>query len=34
MSVSPVEKFYDARFGLFMHWGLYSLLAGEWKGQD
>src|SRR3954464_2715768 len=23
----------DARFGLFIHWGLYSIPAGEWKGQ-
>lgn len=28
-----IEDFYDARFGLFIHWGLYSLLAGEWHGQ-
>jgi alpha-L-fucosidase len=25
--------FREARFGLFIHWGLYSLPAGEWKGQ-
>ncbi len=23
----------DAKFGLFIHWGLYSKLAGEWNGQ-
>ena len=23
----------DARFGMFVHWGIYSLPAGEWKGQ-
>lgn len=23
----------DARFGLFIHWGLYAVPAGEWKGQ-
>ena len=23
----------DARFGLFIHWGLYAIPAGEWKGQ-
>jgi alpha-L-fucosidase len=23
----------EARFGIFMHWGLYSVLAGSWKGQ-
>jgi alpha-L-fucosidase len=23
----------DARFGMFVHWGVYSLPAGEWKGK-
>jgi alpha-L-fucosidase/lysophospholipase L1-like esterase len=23
----------EARFGMFIHWGVYSALAGEWKGQ-
>ena len=23
----------DARFGLFIHWGLYSVLAGDWKDK-
>ena len=23
----------DARFGLFIHWGLYAVPAGTWKGQ-
>lgn len=23
----------DARFGLFIHWGLYAIPAGEWHGQ-
>jgi alpha-L-fucosidase len=23
----------EARFGLFIHWGLYSVPAGEWRGQ-
>ncbi len=23
----------DARFGMFIHWGLYSIPAGEWKGD-
>jgi len=22
------------KFGMFIHWGPYSLLAGEWKGQQ
>ena len=24
----------DARFGVFVHWGVYSVLGGEWKGKD
>jgi alpha-L-fucosidase len=23
----------EARFGMFIHWGLYAVLAGEWNGQ-
>jgi alpha-L-fucosidase len=23
----------EARFGLFIHWGLYAIRAGEWKGE-
>src|SRR3954468_6707651 len=25
--------FRQAKFGLFIHWGLYAIPAGEWKGQ-
>jgi alpha-L-fucosidase len=25
--------FREAKFGLFIHWGLYSIPAGEWKGK-
>ena len=25
--------FRDARFGLFLHWGVYSVPAGEWNGK-
>jgi alpha-L-fucosidase len=25
--------FQQARFGLFIHWGLYAIPAGEWKGE-
>lgn len=25
--------FKQAKFGLFIHWGPYAQLAGEWKGQ-
>ena len=24
----------EARFGMFIHWGLYSVLGGEWQGFD
>ena len=27
------QWFRDAKFGMMIHWGLYSLLGGEWKGQ-
>ena len=27
------EWFKDAKFGMMIHWGLYSLPAGEWKGR-
>lgn len=27
------EWFKQAQFGLMIHWGLYSVLGGEWKGQ-
>jgi len=36
---SPAAKakrmkwFTDARFGMFIHWGLYSQAAGEWQGK-
>ncbi len=28
-----MEWWRDARFGMFIHWGLYSIPAGEWKGE-
>lgn len=27
------DWFSQAKFGMMIHWGLYSLTAGEWKGQ-
>ena len=27
------EAFNDAKYGMFIHWGLYSIPAGEWKGK-
>jgi alpha-L-fucosidase len=28
-----MKWFREAKFGLFIHWGLYCVPAGEWKGQ-
>src|SRR5215217_148818 len=28
-----LQWFRDARFGMMIHWGLYSVTAGEWKGK-
>lgn len=28
-----LKWFRDAKFGMFIHWGLYSQAAGEWKGH-
>jgi alpha-L-fucosidase len=28
-----MKWFREAKFGLFIHWGIYSVPAGEWKGQ-
>ena len=30
---SRMEWWRDARFGMFIHWGLYAVPAGEWKGK-
>ena len=27
-----LRNFDDTKFGMFIHWGLYALPAGEWKG--
>ncbi|WP_276483341.1 alpha-L-fucosidase [Paraflavitalea pollutisoli] len=29
-----VQWWRDARFGMFIHWGVYSLPGGEWKGKQ
>jgi alpha-L-fucosidase len=31
-AVDRLAWFRDARFGLFIHWGIYSVPAGEWEG--
>ena len=28
-----LEWFREAKYGMFIHWGLYAVPAGEWKGQ-
>jgi alpha-L-fucosidase len=39
LSVSPDERdarlawWREARFGMFIHWGVYSALSGTWRGQ-
>src|SRR5271170_5364993 len=36
-AVSQTKKmkwFDEARFGMFIHWGIYSVPAGEWNGQN
>lgn len=32
--MSSTEWFSKARFGMMLHWGLYSLLAGEYRGEQ
>src|SRR6185369_717494 len=29
-----LQWFRDARFGMMIHWGLYSVPAGTWKGKQ
>src|SRR3954468_2531803 len=30
---AKMKWFRDAKFGLFIHWGLYAIPEGQWKGQ-
>lgn len=30
---AAMHKFRENRFGLFIHWGLYAISAGEWNGK-
>ena len=32
MANQNIDWWRDARFGMFIHWGLYAVPAGEWKG--
>lgn len=29
-----IQPWQDAKFGMFIHWGLYSIPAGVWSGKD
>ena len=31
--MSKMDWFREAKYGLFIHWGIYSIPGGEWKGQ-
>jgi len=31
---SRMQWWHDARFGMFIHWGIYSVPAGQYNGQD
>ncbi|MBN1985228.1 MAG: alpha-L-fucosidase [Prolixibacteraceae bacterium] len=31
---AKMEWWRDARFGMFIHWGLYAVPAGEWNGKE
>lgn len=31
---ASIKWFKDAKYGLFIHWGLYSIPAGTWKGVE
>ena len=28
-----LKWFLEAKYGMFIHWGLYAIPAGEWKGE-
>ncbi len=30
----PMRRWRANRFGLFIHWGLYAVAGGEWKGKE
>lgn len=31
---SAMQKWRENRFGQFIHWGLYAVTGGQWKGKD
>jgi alpha-L-fucosidase len=32
-TAAALARFDEMKFGMFIHWGLYAIPAGEWKGQ-
>jgi len=32
-TAKALQRFDDMKFGMFIHWGLYAVPAGEWKGK-
>jgi alpha-L-fucosidase len=32
-TAKAMKHFDEIKFGLFIHWGLYAIPAGEWKGK-
>ncbi len=32
-TAQALKKFDEMKFGMFIHWGLYAIPAGEWKGK-
>ncbi len=33
-TISSIQKWQNMKFGLFVHWGVYSVPAGVWKGEE
>ncbi len=33
-TIKALQEWREARFGMFIHWGLYAVPAGEWKGKQ
>jgi len=33
-AIKKLDWFEDAKFGMFIHWGVYSKIAGEWNGRE
>ncbi|MCK5174050.1 MAG: alpha-L-fucosidase, partial [Planctomycetes bacterium] len=29
-----LQRWQDMKFGMFIHWGIYALAEGKWKGQE